>query len=224
MEERKSQKQVWDNIAPDWYKFKIFQSPITTKFLHRQKGNILDFGSGAGRYLIKIKNAKLWLVDFSEEMIKLAKKRAKQKGIKAEFAVAEITKLPHKNNFFNAAIAIASFHCLNKKQHKKAAKELYHILKPGAKVQIAVWNKDSPRFKNAPKEKYVSWRDKGKRYYYLFTEKEIYNLFEKAGFKIIKKYNEGKKAVNIIFVAQKPRKSQRTKVNSRIITNKKLNQ
>ena len=190
---------------------------------------VLDLGSGAGfDAFLAVKKAgnqgKVIGVDFSEEMIKLAKKRAKQKGIKAEFAVAEITKLPHKNNFFNAAIAIASFHCLNKKQHKKAAKELYHILKPGAKVQIAVWNKDSPRFKNAPKEKYVSWRDKGKRYYYLFTEKEIYNLFEKAGFKIIKKYNEGKKAVNIIFVAQKPRKSQRTKVNSRIITNKKLNQ
>jgi len=77
---------------------------------------------------------------------------------------------------------------------------LYRVLKPGAEALIAVWNKDSERFKNSDKEKYVKWRDKGARYYYLFEKKEIHNLFKKVGFKIKKKYQS---EVNIVFIAQK---------------------
>jgi ubiquinone/menaquinone biosynthesis C-methylase UbiE len=157
-------------------------------------------GSGAGRHLIKIKNGKMYLVDFSKSMIKLAKKRAKEKKIDAEFSVAELGKLPFENSFFDSAIAIAVFHCIKPGKQEKAVKELFRVLKPKAKVLIAVWNKNSKKFKNVKKERYVKWRDKGERYYYLFDAKEIYNLFKRIGFKIVSKYKPER---NIIFVAQK---------------------
>jgi len=53
------------------------------------------------------------------------------------------------------------------------------------------------------KEKYITWRNKGKRYYYLFDEKEIHNLFKSVGFKIKKRYEPER---NIIFIAEKPEK------------------
>ena len=221
-----NQKQTWDNIAPDWHKFKTQPAKHVLEFLKNKKGKILDLGSGAGRHLIKTKGT-LYLIDFSEKMIKLAKKMAKEKRIKAEFFVASAEKLPFENNFFDYAIAIAIFHCIPKKAHKKAVKEFYRVLKPGAQAEIAVWNKNSKRFKNAPKEKYVGWRDKGKRYYYLFEEKEIHDLFRKAGFKILKSLNnsfrlgnaqkssQDKKIsdikkkigseVNILFIVKKPK-------------------
>ena len=121
-------------------------------------------------------------------------------NINAEFFVSDITKLPFPDNYFDYAIAVAIFHCIPKKEHKKTVKELYRVLKPGAEAEIAVWNKNSKRFKNAPKEKYIGWRDKGKRYYYLFDEKEIYDLFKKIGFKIIKKIDPN---VSIVFVVKK---------------------
>ncbi|MCX6747114.1 MAG: hypothetical protein NTU63_03205 [Candidatus Pacearchaeota archaeon] len=80
-------------------------------------------------------------------------------------------------------------------------KELFRVLKPKAEIEIAVWNKNSKKFKNSPKERYVKWRDKGERYYYLFDEEEIHNLFKKEGFKIKKKFKPQR---NIIFIAQKP--------------------
>lgn len=46
----------------------------------------------------------------------------------------------------------------------------------------------------------VSWREKGRRYYYLFDEKEIYELFEKHKLKVIKKLDHG---VNISFIIEK---------------------
>ena len=198
-----NQQQIWNSIAEEWHKFKVKDEKTnknTIEFLSKQKGNVLDLGSGSGRYLTKIKNGKMFLVDFSEEMIKLAEKKAKKEKIEAEFFVSNMTKLPFENSFFSVAIANSSFHCLNKKEQIQAAKELFRVLKPKAKAEISVWNIESKRFKNSPKEKYIGWRDKGKRYYYLSNPKEIYDLFEKTGFKIIEKQNPG---IMISFIVEK---------------------
>lgn len=179
------QKQVWDNIAEEWEKFKSKKpSENVVNFLRKQTGKVLDLGSGSGRHLQRIKSGKMFLVDFSKEMIKIAEKKAKKEKSKAKFFVADLTKLPFEDNFFDSAICVSTLHCLPKAQHKKAAEELYRILKPKAKAYIGVWNKNSKRFKNAGKEKFVKWRDKGERYYYLFEEKEAHDLFKKARFKI----------------------------------------
>ena len=184
-----SQKQIWNAIAPEWFEFKKNPGRGVEDFLKSKKGKILDLGSGAGRHLLKTKG-KLYLVDFSEEMIKLAKKKAKQKKISAEFAVADLTKLSFEDNFFDYSISISAFHCLKPKDHKKAIKELYRVMKPKSKSLIGVWNFNSKRFNQKKgKEKLVGWQDKGKRYYYLFEEKEIHNLFKKIGFKILSTHN-----------------------------------
>jgi len=196
-----TQHQVWNNIAPEWNEFKIESAKHVDDFLKDKKGKILDLGSGSGRHLKKILNGKMYLVDFSEKMIELAKEKAKKKKIPAEFFVSVLTKLPFEKDFFDSAIAIASLHCVKGKANRqKAVKELYRVLKPKAQVDVAVWNKDSDRFKNSKKDISVKWRDKGSRYYYLFSADEIYSLFEKAGFKIIFKEEPGR---NVVFIAEK---------------------
>ena len=128
----------------------------------------------------------MWLVDFSKEMIK----HAKEKNIDAEFFVSNLIKPPFEDNFFDAAICIASLHCIKgEKNRERVVKELFRVLKKNAKAEISVWNKNSKRFKNSKKEKLVGWREKGKRYYYLYDEKEVHNLFKKIGFKIISTHN-----------------------------------
>ena len=184
-----TQEKVWDKIAPEWHEYKQVPAEHTIKFLKKQKGNVLDLGSGSGRHLAKIKNGKMFLVDFSKEMINLAKQKAKRLKIPAEFAVADLTSLPYEDNFFDSAIAISSIHCLSKKCQLKAVRELFRVLKPRAQAEIGVWNIKSKRFKNSPKEKYIAWTNKGKRYYYLFDEKEIHDLFKTAGFKILSSHN-----------------------------------
>ncbi len=86
-------------------------------------------------------------------------------------------------------------------KRKLAVKELYRILKSGAKAEIEVWDRNSKWFKNKPKEKYISWRDKGKRYYYLYEKGEFLDLLKKIGFKIVKFIPD---KFNIIFIVQKP--------------------
>jgi ubiquinone/menaquinone biosynthesis C-methylase UbiE len=196
-----NQKQTWNNIAQEWFEFKTKSLEHTLDFLKDKSGKILDLGSGAGRHLVKIKNQKMYLVDFSEKMIKLAKKKAKQENIDAEFFVCPMTKLSFENNFFDSAICISSLHCVEGKPNReKVVKELYRVLKPNAKAEIGVWNKNAKRFKNSDKDKYVKWRDKGKRYYYLFDEKEVHDLFKKSGFQIISTHNS---EMMINFVVEK---------------------
>ncbi len=138
----------------------------------------------------------MYLLDFSKEMLKLAK----EKNIPAEFSVSSMTKTEYPNNFFDGAICISALHCLKPQDQKKAIKELYRILKPNAQALIGVWNKDSKRFKRCKtKEKYIGWTDKGKRYYYLFDENEIHNLFKKK-FKILSIHNS---ELMIRFVVEK---------------------
>jgi len=195
------QKKLWDKIASEWNEFKKKPAKVVLDFLKEQQGNILDLGSGSGRHLTKIKDGKMYLVDFSKEMIKQAKQNAKNKKIKAECKVSELNNIPYEDNFFDAAIVISSLHCVEgKEKREQTVKELYRVLKPNAQAFISVWNKDAKRFKNAPKEKYIKWRNMGKRYYYLFNEKQIHDLLKKFGFKIIKEDSYDR---NIGFIAKK---------------------
>lgn len=185
-----SQKTIWNKIASDWHTYKTIPSKLSIEFLQKQSGKILDFGSGSGRHLQKIKKGKMYLLDFSKEMIELAKQKSKQQKIPAEFFTENMTKLPFEKNFFDSAICISSLHCLKPTDQKKAIKELHRILKPNAQALIGVWNKNSKRFKKYKnKEKYIGWTDKGKRYYYLFDENEIHNIFKKNNFKILSTHN-----------------------------------
>ena len=196
-----SQKQVWENIAEEWHEFKKMPAISTIEFLKKQKGNVLDFGSGSGRHLIKITRGKMYLLDFSEKMIELAEKKAEEENIPIETTVSSMTKTPYEDNFFDSAICISALHCLTKPEQQQAVKELYRILKPKAQVFIGVWNKNSKRLKrHKGKETSIKWNDKGERYYYLFNEEEIHDLFEKHGFKII---NTNNSEMMIRFIAER---------------------
>jgi len=198
-----NQKQIWDKIAPEWHEFKINPAEQTIKFLKKQTGKVLDLGSGSGRNLTKIKAGKMYLIDFSDKMINLAKKKAKTKKIQAEFHVSDMTKLPFEDNFFNSAICICALHCIeSKKDRKKVVQELFRVLKPKSQAKISVWDFNSKRFNQKKgKEKSIGWKDKGKRYYYLYDEKEVHDLFKKNRFKIINSDNS-KSMIN--FIVEKP--------------------
>lgn len=198
------QQQVWDKIAPEWHKFKNSPSLAATDFLNKSQGKILDFGSGSGRNLLQLKKSKkreIYLVDFSKKMLSLAKKRAKELGLTIKTKVSTLEKTDFPDNFFDYAICTAAIHCIEtSKKREKAIKELYRILKPKARADIEVWNKDSERFKKKPKEKFIAWTDKGLRYYYLYEEEELKKLLKKTGFKIIKKIPH---RANLIFIVEK---------------------
>jgi ubiquinone/menaquinone biosynthesis C-methylase UbiE len=186
-----TQENIWNKIAKEWHEYKKIPSINSKKFLKKTNGNLLDLGSGSGRHLTKIKNGKYFLQDFSIEMLKLAKKKATNLKIPNETIHSPMHIIPKQNNYFNYAICISALHCVKgKDKRKKTIEELFRVLKPKGKAYIGVWNEDSKRFKRKKeKDQLIGWQNKGKRYYYLFNEKEIHELFTSIGFKIISTHN-----------------------------------
>ena len=190
---------TWDKTWKKISKPRIDLTSLTIfsemdRHINFKNKSVLELGCGSGRlsFLIAAKGAKsIDLVDFSEKMLKLAKEKARKLKIPAEFILADISKkLPFEKNFFQCALSVSALHCLPPKSHKKAIAELYRVLKPKGKALIGVWNFHSKRFNQKKgREKLIGWTNKGKRYYYLFEEKEIHDLFKKAGFKILSTHN-----------------------------------
>ncbi len=190
-----NQQEVWNKIAKKWKNFRINTIYEVKEFLKNKKGKVLDLGCGSGRNFIEKKDLEFYGIDFSEEMVKIARKKPYKKVL-----VSNTWKIKFPDNFFNYALYISALHCIpSKKNREKSLIELARVLKPKARALISVWNKEQPQFKNKGKEIYRKWRfqDNGKesyveRYYRLYNKKEITNLLEKY-FKIIKIYGKNEK-------------------------------
>jgi ubiquinone/menaquinone biosynthesis C-methylase UbiE len=185
------QEKIWDAIAPEWNVYKEIPSNKSTEFLKSCSGNVLDLGGGSGRHMIQIKKGKYYLLDISNEMIKLAREKAKNLKIDFEGVHSSMTEIPFSKDFFDFAICISSLHCIPGAENRlKAVEELYRVLKKNGTAYIGVWNFQSKRFKGKKdKEKMVSWTDKGKRYYYLFDKDEVHELFKSVGFEIVSEHD-----------------------------------
>ena len=140
-------------------------------------------------------------IDFSPNMLREAESYTRKYGFLVELKEARAEKLPFDKNMFDYILNLSVLHHLKKRQQERAVKEMFRVLKPGGKAFISVWNKGPlAMFK---KEKYVKWTKKGKvheRYYYLFTLHELKKLFEKYGFKVLKR----EKGKNLSLIVGKP--------------------
>jgi ubiquinone/menaquinone biosynthesis C-methylase UbiE len=181
------QKQIWNNIAEEWWRFKKTSDPRVMDFVEAADGKMLDLGCGAGRNFAKTK-ATIYSLDFSVEMLKYARQKAQELGIKAEYVLHDLTKspLPFQNDFFDAITAIAVLHCIPEKSNReRLLRELYRIIKPKGKMLVKVWNKNNKKFVRKPKENFIKWRGKGARYYYFYDAEELKENLESAGFRIV---------------------------------------
>ncbi len=198
------QEKVWDKIAPLWHEHKTEsfgdKDNLVEKFVE-DNDKVLDLGCGSGRNFI---NKGEWYgVDFSKEMLKFARKKNY-----IELKKANVWDTEFKSEFFDKIICITTLHCIeSKEKRQKTFGEIYRILKPKGKLIITVWNKNSKRWKNKPKEKFVGWNlndtheEKVLRYYYLYDFDELKNELENAGFKIFKHNNID--ARNLVLIVEK---------------------
>ena len=160
---------------------------------------VLDAGCGEGFYSMVFSNlygCKVFAVDNDEYILDSAK--SWNEGFKnIEFKKGDLTKIEFPENCFDKAV------CTEVLEHivddKKAAAELFRVLKPGAVLAVTVPNKNYP-FVWDPLNKIRTWFGLGhfnpksevwggiwaydhKR---LYSPEEIAGLLENTGFKIEK--------------------------------------
>jgi len=205
-----SDKDVFDQIAPGWYNFRhwtIFRSELEALAQRWQKGKLLNIGCAHGPDFLPFKDGfELYGVDFSPEMLKLARKYSQKFNFDADLQVADARHLPYADDTFDWTISVATIHHIKGKEEQQAAlAEVRRVLKPGGEAFITVWNRWQPRFWFSGKEVAVPWRTKDKtlyRYYYLFSYPEIERLVKKAGFKLLEAYPENSYHFPIKFLSR----------------------
>ncbi|WP_448522507.1 class I SAM-dependent methyltransferase [Pseudothermotoga sp.] len=105
---------------------------------------VLDVGCGTGNFSIKL--AKLGVkvvgIDISEEMLKIARKKAKRFGLQIEFAKMDVYSLKFPSDHFDGVFSMASFEFI--REPKRAFDEMMRVLKPSGLLLIGTINKDSP--------------------------------------------------------------------------------
>jgi len=136
--------QKWDRIASKYDQsaqsvlFKEgFLYPLILKFLKGVKGKkILDAGCATGVFsrILAKKGTKVYAVDGSKEMIKIAQKQS-ENGIK--YQVADLGKdLPFSDNFFDLVVSIHVL--MDIQNYQKALFEFHRVLRRGGKLVFSI--------------------------------------------------------------------------------------
>ncbi len=197
--------EVYNKIAEGFYNLR--QQPITPeikKLAEEWKpGLLLDVGCGIGNSTLPF--AKMGFecfgIDISPEIIRLAKKYSEKHRVEVGFKVGDILSIQFLENKFDYVISVAVFHHLDSEEKRlKALSEMKRVLKKEGKMFITVWFKETKR-----KDKNIPWTSKGvkyQRYYHFFDREELEELFEKAGFRKIKVF-EDEKRKNLCVLAEK---------------------
>jgi ubiquinone/menaquinone biosynthesis C-methylase UbiE len=196
--ETQTLREVFDKIAPSWYNFRhwsLFPEELGKMAERWKGGKLLNIGCAHGADFLPFKEGfELWGIDFSPRMLDFATKYSQKFNFGVNLILADATSLPFRDNSFDWAIAVATYHHIKgEREREKAFLELWRVLKPGGEAFITVWNRNQRRFWFKPKDIFIPWRAKEGtlyRYYHPFSSGELKKPLNKANFKIEKVFPE----------------------------------
>ena len=180
-------KATYDKIAKDWHKDHqpdTWWMPGVDKFasLVGPSKLILDVGCGTGiksKYLID-KGLKVIGIDFSQEMIDIAKREVPE----GEFLVMDMDNISTLTNTFDGIFVHSSLLHTKKNLVHNVLDGLLKKLKSGGYFYVAVKKKQP----DGPDEEMVKENDYGyeyERFFSYFTVEEIKEHFSRLGVKFI---------------------------------------
>lgn len=133
-----------------WYKSKLggFVDRVETElalslFKPTAGMRILDVGCGTGNFSVKLAEigCKVVGIDISQEMLEVAKAKAKEKGLDIEFINMDVCGMKFSDEVFDGVFSMAAFEFI--KEPKKAYEEMHRVLKKGGHMLIGTINLES---------------------------------------------------------------------------------
>lgn len=147
---REKQKENWNKFSAGWKKWDEltmdFIKPVGAEIIRQLNPKdddiILDVAAGTGEpgltMAAMMTNGKVVITDLSEEMLGVAREKAKKRGLdNVETAVCDAGDLPFDDNSFDGISCRFGFMFFPDMHH--TAKELRRVLKPGGIIAVAVW-------------------------------------------------------------------------------------
>jgi ubiquinone/menaquinone biosynthesis C-methylase UbiE len=107
--------------------------------------SVLDLACGTGTLAIDIKTqapkAKVSGIDADRAILKRARAKAKDAGVKVEFQRGLSTELPYDARSFDLVVSTLFFHHLTDEAKADTAEEIRRVLRLGGRLLIADWGR-----------------------------------------------------------------------------------
>lgn len=120
--------------------------PLFTKIADQVKGTVLDAGCGTGDLSLFFagRGNQVTGIDFLEEPIKRAKRKAAERGATVTFLVKDAMTLKDWNERFDNAVDSGLFHCFSDDDRKTYVAGLANVLKPGGNLYLMCFSDAEP--------------------------------------------------------------------------------
>jgi ubiquinone/menaquinone biosynthesis C-methylase UbiE len=198
-------KETWDILSDSWTDLRAWPEKAVIEFSESvDEGPVLDVGCGNCRNLIPFlkKDLKCVGIDFSKGMIKQSKKYLMGRNLSAGLVVADICNLPFKKGTFSTVLCVRTLHHVETR--KSMLRSLNEIKRVGNIILISAWKRWQRKFiwkliksffHGRFGDVHVNWNYHGKtykRFYHLYTKKELEGNLKKVRFDIEKIWEDEK--------------------------------
>jgi ubiquinone/menaquinone biosynthesis C-methylase UbiE len=164
------------------------------KHLYVKEGDIVaDFGSGAGHYIEELSkqvgpSGKVYAVDIQKDLLLKISNDLNSKNIKNFEIIWGDLEIPEGSKISSGALdsVILSNLLFQVDNKKSVVKEVWRVLKNGAKVLVVDWSDSFGGVGPSPKD--------------VFTEENALRLFSENGFSLLKKVPAGAHHYGLIFI------------------------
>ena len=109
-------------------------------------GAVLDAGSGTGENALHVASlgSSVFGVDVAETAIAIARAKAEERGIRAEFAVADALALERLNRMFDTVLDCGLFHSYDDGERSKYAASLASVTRHAGTVYVLCFSDSGP--------------------------------------------------------------------------------
>lgn len=154
-------------------------------------GRVLDVGCGLGDNALFFaeRGYQVTGIDFSPSVIEQDASKARERGLQAEFVVADATTMEGVKGPFQTVVDSALFHCLDEKAQQSYISALHGICEPGARLhllcfsdklpaEIPAYRNDEAHLRATFSERWTISRLQRRGYATTFTKEKVRSLLE----------------------------------------------
>jgi SAM-dependent methyltransferase len=107
---------------------------------------VLDVGCGTGEHALffAARGLRVTGIDFVEEAILRARRKAVERGLSVEFVVKDVLTLGDCGERFASVIDCGLFHCLSDPDRRRYVQELARLVEPGGRLFLMCFSDAEP--------------------------------------------------------------------------------
>ncbi len=110
------------------------------------QGSVLDVGCGTGEHALDLasRGHEVLGIDLAPRAIELARAKARDRGLDAEFLIADALRADELGRTFDTAIDVGMFHTLTDEERPVYTRALHGALRPGGRAFVLCWSERNP--------------------------------------------------------------------------------